>query len=93
MEHQKRNGWVISRELTLKEEELLFITAQSAGVKIFYRTLQRLDKEEYPYISYDGHEILSANDKVFWCGIRMEVTYEQVMERLTEQIKTKAVFD
>jgi hypothetical protein len=83
-----KETWVIPRELSLKEKELLFITAEAAGMAIFPVSRQHKSGVAFPFVARDEKDIFltSQPSHVF----DHEFSYEDVMETLQKYIKEQS---
>lgn len=83
--------WMIDRELTPKEQEILFLTLESAGYWIYHRTRNYQDIEDHPYI---GSYLVTSDMQYVICSYKelvpsILVKYEDVMEQLQKEIQWK----
>lgn len=82
--------FIINRILTLREREILFLTAESAGVKVHSRTRTHFGINDYPYIywnTYPGHLSGRRKDKAYMGEDVILYSYEEVLESLQKMIK------
>lgn len=83
-----KDRWVTDRFLTLKEREILFITAQSCGLKIYPETATHINAKTYGriYINHHG-ELSGCSDNFVRTKKIIEVSYQELLKQLRSHIK------
>lgn len=100
----KINGyWVINNpHLTNKEKEILYLTAEAAGITVNERTRTFMDDEQFPLViclaSKAPAQICSGVLGIMDTGNAysnngwQEVSYEQVINKLREMVKDQSIY-
>ena len=81
-----KERWIIIEELSLKDRELLFITAEAAGLRIFKPTRDSSTQQQFPYLIFDGTEVFSTRNNDVGYGTPA-ISYNTVMSTLRQVIK------
>lgn len=100
----KRDKWKTSEALTRQEREILFITAEAAGMRVFPTTRMFINGDKYSYIGHDGDSISGVSypahpgqdkDNIVaikrWEGMFI-MSYEEILEELRTIIKNNSEY-